>query len=70
MQAAIELTAASVSMIARPLSAIALAWQSVVTPRLHPYRPEEHYMRGPGPKWHAKRLRELQMSRAGLATKN
>jgi hypothetical protein len=19
-----------------------------------PYRPEEHYMRGPGPKWHAK----------------
>jgi hypothetical protein len=25
--------------------------------RLHaarPYRPERHYMRGPGPKWHAK----------------
>ena len=21
---------------------------------LHPYRPERHYMRGPGPKWHAK----------------
>jgi hypothetical protein len=20
-----------------------------------PYRPELHYMRGPGPKWHAKR---------------
>jgi len=20
-----------------------------------PYRPEAHYMRGPGPKWHAKR---------------
>ena len=20
----------------------------------HPYRPELHYMRGPGPKWHAK----------------
>ena len=19
-----------------------------------PYRPEQHYMRGPGPKWHAK----------------
>jgi len=19
-----------------------------------PYRPEKHYMRGPGPKWHAK----------------
>jgi len=22
---------------------------------LSPYRPELHYMRGPGPKWHAKR---------------
>jgi len=21
----------------------------------NPYRPELHYMRGPGPKWHAKR---------------
>jgi len=21
---------------------------------VNPYRPEEHYMRGPGPKWHAK----------------
>ncbi|MBV9348656.1 MAG: hypothetical protein JO245_11845 [Pseudolabrys sp.] len=20
----------------------------------HPYRPERHYMRGPGPAWHAK----------------
>jgi|GEM_PF-3587707 len=23
-----------------------------------PYRPELHYMRGPGPKWHAKNRRE------------
>jgi hypothetical protein len=22
--------------------------------RFTPYRPESHYMRGPGPKWHAK----------------
>jgi hypothetical protein len=22
------------------------------------YRPEDHYMRGPGPKWHAKHLAE------------
>ena len=21
---------------------------------LHPYRPERYYMRGPGPRWHAK----------------
>jgi hypothetical protein len=24
---------------------------------LHPYRPELYYMRGPGPKWHAKHQR-------------
>jgi hypothetical protein len=24
-----------------------------------PYRPELHYMRGPGPKWHAKHDRPL-----------
>jgi len=24
---------------------------------LDPYRPELHYMRGPGPKWHAKHRR-------------
>jgi len=25
-----------------------------------PYRPEEHYMRGPGPKWHAKHERTAE----------
>jgi hypothetical protein len=70
MQATIELTAASVSLFARPLAAIAQAWHSVVTHRQHRYRPEEHYMRGPGPKCREKRARELQMSRAGLITKN
>jgi hypothetical protein len=24
----------------------------------HPYRPERHYMRGPGPKWHARHAGE------------
>jgi hypothetical protein len=27
------------------------------------YRPEEHYMRGPGPKWRAKHLSESTSSR-------
>lgn len=31
-----------------------------------PYRPELHYMRGPGPKWHAKHDRPNQ-SEAGVA---
>jgi hypothetical protein len=31
---------------------------------LDPYRPELHYMRGPGPKWHAKHDRTPVMVRA------
>ena len=34
-------------------SAVTL-WRSLVTYVSDPYRPELHYMRGPGPKWHAK----------------
>jgi hypothetical protein len=30
------------------------AWQGLVRKLFDPYRPERHYMRGPGPKWHAK----------------
>jgi hypothetical protein len=29
------------------------------------YRPERHYMRGPGPKWHEKQLRARATSAAG-----
>jgi hypothetical protein len=29
-------------------------WHTLIRDLLHPYRPELHYMRGPGPKWHAK----------------
>jgi hypothetical protein len=29
-------------------------WRSFLAAILNPYRPELHYMRGPGPKWRAK----------------
>jgi hypothetical protein len=29
-------------------------WRRLVTALHDPYRPELHYMRGPGPKWRAK----------------
>jgi hypothetical protein len=29
-------------------------WQRFCASVADPYRPERHYMRGPGPKWHAK----------------
>ena len=29
-------------------------WRAFVAKAFDPYRPELHYMRGPGPAWHAK----------------
>jgi len=34
--------------------AIALLWRSLTRDLFSGYRPELHYMRGPGPKWRAK----------------
>lgn len=33
-------------------------WQRLLRLAGNPYRPERHYMRGPGPKWHARQQRE------------
>jgi hypothetical protein len=41
--------------IRRRLNAIAAGWQRLIKIAGNRYRPELHYMRGPGPKWHAKR---------------
>jgi hypothetical protein len=29
-------------------------WRAMTQGSARPYRPERHYMRGPGPAWHAK----------------
>jgi hypothetical protein len=29
-------------------------WRAVSADLFNSYRPEKHYMRGPGPKWHAR----------------
>ncbi len=36
------------------LAEIADLFRNLTKTLLDPYRPELHYMRGPGPKWHAK----------------
>ena len=36
------------------LNAIMTRWRLLIKAAGNPYRPELHYMRGPGPKWHAK----------------
>jgi hypothetical protein len=45
---------ASLSLLRQPLAFVANKWQKLVQVASNPYRPELHYMRGPGPKWHAK----------------
>ena len=41
----------------RVLGATARRWRRLTTSLFDPYRPELHYMRGPGPKWRAKDAR-------------
>src|SRR5262245_19250531 len=36
-------------------------FRTLVKALFDPYRPELHYMRGPGPKWHAKHARPFQL---------
>jgi hypothetical protein len=31
-------------------------WRQFIVAAFHPYRPEQHYMRGPGPAWRAKHI--------------
>ena len=38
----------------RVAAALAVLWRSFLRDAFDPYRPELHYMRGPGPKWRAK----------------
>jgi hypothetical protein len=50
----------------RGASALARRLRRLTTSALDPYRPELHYMRGPGPKWREKMLKraaEASMSK-------
>lgn len=44
----------SLLLLGRRLRASAGKWQTQFKRAFTPYRPELHYMRGRGPKWHAK----------------
>ncbi len=37
-----------------PSGTLAMLWRTFCRDAFDPYRPELHYMRGPGPKWRAK----------------
>ncbi|MBR1212471.1 hypothetical protein [Bradyrhizobium sp. JYMT SZCCT0180] len=40
--------------LAKPLAELRNFWRQFVAKAFNPYRPELHYMRGPGPAWRAK----------------
>ena len=43
----------------RRLNRIVTKCQRLLAVTCDPYRPELHYMRGPGPKWHAKHRQRI-----------
>jgi hypothetical protein len=43
--------------LAKALAAAVHAWRTLLPKQPPRYRPEAHYMRGPGPKWRAKHAR-------------
>ena len=47
----------AIPALARGLDAAARRWRWLTTSLFDPYRPERHYMRGPGPKWREKHAR-------------
>jgi hypothetical protein len=42
------------------LDLIRTRWHQLIERARDPYRPELHYMRGPGPKWHARHQGRLE----------
>jgi hypothetical protein len=49
--------------LGRVVGVTARRWRGLAAPLFDPYRPELHYMRGPGPKW-----REKHAGHAALAS--
>jgi hypothetical protein len=47
----------AIPTLARGLDGAARRWRWLTTSLFDPYRPERHYMRGPGPKWREKHAR-------------
>jgi hypothetical protein len=44
--------------LGRVVSVTARRWRRLAAPLFDPYRPELHYMRGPGPKWREKHAQD------------
>jgi hypothetical protein len=57
-RAILAISGSAVALLPRPFAAIghalAAVWREMTRDAVRPYRPELHYMRGPGPAWQAK----------------
>ena len=57
-RALMAISGSAAALLPRPFAfvgnALAGFWREVTRDVVHPYRPELHYMRGPGPAWRAK----------------
>ena len=54
--ASLSAPAAHRAGLAKPLAEIRAFWRLFFARAFNPYRPELHYMRGPGPAWRAKHV--------------
>jgi hypothetical protein len=52
------IAATSFMPMLRCLDRFVTRWQRLIARACDSYRPERHYMRGPGPKWYAKKRTE------------
>ena len=52
--ASLHVPAHSHAGLAKPLAELRTFWRQFIAKAFDPYRPELHYMRGPGPAWRAK----------------
>ena len=59
-RAIIAISGSAAALLPRPIAglgqALAARWRELTRDLLHPYRPELHYMRGPGPACRAKQM--------------
>ena len=57
-RAIIAISGSAVALLPRPFAGVgqtlAARWRELTRDLFNPYRPELHYMRGPGPAWRAK----------------
>ena len=57
-RALLALSGSAISSLPRPFAALRSLfgdfWHELTRDAVRPYRPELHYMRGPGPAWRAK----------------